>query len=54
MNGAPLEDARHLTHRYDRMRQEFEIQVLVSSCFHFVDNLVVQHESFKLLFRQLK
>ncbi|GFP81565.1 myosin heavy chain ib, partial [Phtheirospermum japonicum] len=24
--GAPLEDARHLTHRYDRMRQEFEIQ----------------------------
>ncbi|XP_042039803.1 SH3 domain-containing protein 1-like [Salvia splendens] len=26
INGAPLEDARHLTHRYDRMRQEFEIQ----------------------------
>ncbi|KAL8521510.1 hypothetical protein ACS0TY_011866 [Phlomoides rotata] len=26
VNGAPLEDARHLTHRYDRMRQEFEIQ----------------------------
>ncbi|XP_051137538.1 SH3 domain-containing protein 1 [Andrographis paniculata] len=26
INGAPLEDARHLTHRYDRMRQEFEFQ----------------------------
>ncbi|KAK4435623.1 SH3 domain-containing protein 1 [Sesamum alatum] len=26
INGAPLEDARHLTHQYDRMRQEFEIQ----------------------------
>ncbi|KAI3468479.1 hypothetical protein Pfo_025142 [Paulownia fortunei] len=26
ISGAPLEDARHLTHRYDRMRQEFEIQ----------------------------
>ncbi|XP_075506029.1 SH3 domain-containing protein 1-like isoform X4 [Primulina tabacum] len=26
MNGAPLEDARHLTHQYDRMSQEFEIQ----------------------------
>ncbi|XP_027080960.2 SH3 domain-containing protein 1 isoform X1 [Coffea arabica] len=24
--GAPLEDARHLTHRYDRVRQEFEAQ----------------------------
>ncbi|PIN13614.1 Lysophosphatidic acid acyltransferase endophilin/SH3GL, involved in synaptic vesicle formation [Handroanthus impetiginosus] len=26
INGAPLEDARHLTQRYDRMRQEFEVQ----------------------------
>ncbi|KAL3818380.1 hypothetical protein ACJIZ3_004285 [Penstemon smallii] len=26
MGSAPLEDARHLTQRYDRMRQEFEIQ----------------------------
>ncbi|XP_073146264.1 SH3 domain-containing protein 1 [Henckelia pumila] len=26
MNGAPLEDARHLTHQYDRMRQEIEVQ----------------------------
>ncbi|XP_009793728.1 SH3 domain-containing protein 1-like isoform X2 [Nicotiana sylvestris] len=26
IHGAPLEDARHLTHRYDRMRQEFEAQ----------------------------
>lgn len=25
--GAPLEDARHLTQRYDRMRQEAEAQV---------------------------
>lgn len=26
--GAPLEDARHLAQRYDRMRQETEAQVL--------------------------
>ncbi|XP_027775058.1 SH3 domain-containing protein 1-like isoform X2 [Solanum pennellii] len=26
IHGAPLEDARHLTHSYDRMRQEFESQ----------------------------
>ncbi|XP_060198477.1 SH3 domain-containing protein 1-like isoform X2 [Lycium barbarum] len=26
IHGAPLEDARHLTHRYDRVRQEFESQ----------------------------
>ncbi|KAL3498120.1 hypothetical protein ACH5RR_040852 [Cinchona calisaya] len=26
ISGAPLEDARHLTHRYDRVRQEFEAQ----------------------------
>ncbi|XP_019174744.1 PREDICTED: SH3 domain-containing protein 2-like [Ipomoea nil] len=26
VNGAPLEDARRLTHRYDRMRQELEAQ----------------------------
>lgn len=25
--GAPLEDARHLAQRYDRMRQEAEAQV---------------------------
>lgn len=25
--GAPLEDARHLTQRYDRLRQEAEAQV---------------------------
>nr|GLL48434.1 SH3 domain-containing protein 2-like [Ipomoea trifida] len=26
ISGAPLEDARHLTHRYDRMRQDLEAQ----------------------------
>ncbi|MBA0624243.1 hypothetical protein Godav_009633, partial [Gossypium davidsonii] len=26
ITGAPLEDARHLTHRYDRFRQEVEAQ----------------------------
>lgn len=26
INGAPLEDARHLTHRYDKLRQEVEAQ----------------------------
>ena len=26
--GAPLEDARHLAQRYDRMRQEAEAQVI--------------------------
>lgn len=29
--GAPLEDARHLAQRYDRVRQEAEAQVFV--CF---------------------
>lgn len=29
--GTPLEDARHLAQRYDRMRQEAEAQVF--SCF---------------------
>lgn len=33
--GAPLEDARHLAQRYDRMRQEAEAQVLFIS-FYFV------------------
>ena len=27
INGAPLEDARHLTHRYDKLRHEVEAQV---------------------------
>ena len=27
--GAPLEDARHLAQRYDRMRQEAEAQVIL-------------------------
>jgi len=27
INGAPLEDARHLAQRYSRMRQEAEAQV---------------------------
>ncbi|CAL9028596.1 unnamed protein product [Prunus brigantina] len=27
ITGAPLEDARHLTHRYDKLRQEVEAQV---------------------------
>lgn len=32
--GAPLEDARHLAQRYDRMRQEAESQVLFYLLFH--------------------
>lgn len=28
--GAPLEDARHLAQRYDRMRQEAEAQVFLN------------------------
>ena len=34
--GAPLEDARHLAQRYDRMRQEAEAQVcsMLGGCFH--------------------
>jgi hypothetical protein len=28
--GAPLEDARHLAQRYDRMRQEAEAQVFIN------------------------
>ena len=27
--GAPLEDARHLCQRYDRLRQEAETQVII-------------------------
>lgn len=35
--GAPLEDARHLAQRYDRMRQEAEAQVPLNlaSCWRF-------------------
>ncbi len=29
ITGAPLEDARHLTHRYDKLRQEVEAQVII-------------------------
>jgi hypothetical protein len=29
--GAPLEDARHLTQRYERLRQEAEAQVCHSN-----------------------
>lgn len=38
--GAPLEDARHLAQRYDRMRQEAEAQVihLYFKVFHFKIN----------------
>ena len=28
ITGAPLEDARHLTHRYEKLRQEVEAQVI--------------------------
>lgn len=38
--GAPLEDARHLAQRYDRMRQEGEAQVLLLRvCVYFKNNL---------------
>jgi hypothetical protein len=33
--GAPLEDARHLAQRYDRMRQEAEAQVTLHTWFVF-------------------
>ena len=41
--GAPLEDARHLAQRYDRMRQEAETQVsfrivLLQNCMHTLDS----------------
>ena len=35
--GAPLEDARHLAQRYDRMRQEAEAQV-ISICITLLHN----------------
>ncbi|KAI7988322.1 SH3 domain-containing protein 1 [Camellia lanceoleosa] len=34
ITGAPLEDARHLTHRYDRLRQEVETQVGAEKSYH--------------------
>jgi hypothetical protein len=45
--GAPLEDARHLAQRYDRMRQEAEVQVnsfsiimlYISYCFYYIPSL---------------
>lgn len=36
--GAPLEDARHLAQRYDRMRQEGEAQVLLLSVWESFAN----------------
>lgn len=33
INGAPLEDARHLAQRYSRMRQEAETQVTRQKLF---------------------
>ncbi|KAA0052282.1 SH3 domain-containing protein 1 isoform X1 [Cucumis melo var. makuwa] len=35
ITGAPLEDARHLTHRYDKLRQEVEIQVILYLKYKF-------------------
>jgi hypothetical protein len=32
--GAPLEDARHLAQRYDRMRQEADAQVTNFACVY--------------------
>lgn len=32
--GAPLDDARHLAQRYDRMRQEAEAQVFCTMGFN--------------------
>ena len=38
--GAPLEDARHLAQRYDRVRQEAEAQVILLQtgrlCFYWM------------------
>ncbi|KAH9753643.1 SH3 domain-containing protein [Citrus sinensis] len=34
INGAPLEDARHLTHRYDKLRHEVEAQVDAEKTYH--------------------
>ncbi|CAL5373218.1 unnamed protein product [Camellia sinensis] len=36
ITGAPLEDARYLTHRYDRLRQEVETQVLFDSTSGYI------------------
>ncbi|KAF2308949.1 hypothetical protein GH714_025839 [Hevea brasiliensis] len=34
VTGAPLEDARHLTHRYEKLRQEVDAQVDAERCYH--------------------
>ncbi|CAN0929062.1 V-type proton ATPase catalytic subunit A [Linum grandiflorum] len=34
ISGAPLEDARHLVHRYDKLCQEVEAQVDAERCYH--------------------
>lgn len=33
ISGAPLEDARHLAHHYDKLRQDVEAQVLTDVKF---------------------
>ncbi|KAF5932926.1 hypothetical protein HYC85_029097 [Camellia sinensis] len=38
ITGAPLEDAHHLTHRYDRLRQEVETQILFDFTFGWLSH----------------
>ena len=53
VNGAALEDARHLVQRYGQMRQDVEAQVIrTSQHLHFcisVDEVYVVHRSINLL-----
>jgi hypothetical protein len=49
--GAPLEDARHLAQRYDRMRQEAEAQV-ISICISLLHNKFTFTFCFVSLYQQ--
>lgn len=36
--GSPLEDARHLAHKYDRVRQDVEAQVITYVVYEHMNN----------------
>lgn len=39
ITGSPLEDARHLAQRYDRMRQEAEAQVSINAVESYISDV---------------
>lgn len=62
ITGAPLEDARHLTHRYDKLHQEVEAQVIIFFhngmhmvvCFAWYLSQLSSHQAAEVLRRRSK